>query len=198
MRTSTKSICPWVRGRGGRVVVGEGAGVTVGEGAVGRGCLSGFVARGRNRRKLPDGSGTGATPACPLPGVGKGRDKDWPGRAVRRFGGCCLLPPRDGVSWAIRPGVCSPTPGLFLLKGLRTRLGLQLTKASSCENSSSGVTALKCAGHRRFPTGDPLGTPGDQDTVPERPLGGVVKREPYYCVLIRCFTEACSLARFQS
>lgn len=62
-------------------------------------------------------------------------------------------------------------PGLFLIKGLRTELGLQLTKASSCEN---GVTvprsALGTGG--RFPTGAPLGTPRDRDAVPERPLGG--------------------------
>lgn len=122
----------------------------------------------------------GSDPGVSHPGVGSRRNKNWLGRAVRRVGGCCLLTPRDVVSGATPGRRVLTHTGLFLIKGLRTRLGLQMTKASSCENGLSGVTrsAQKCAGHGRFPTGAPLVTPGDPDVVPERPLRVVVKREP--------------------
>lgn len=117
---------------------GEGAGATVGEGAVGRGCLSGLVARGQNWRGPPrwDGSDPGVSP--PWGREGSGQGLAGPGGPQDP---CVLSSSPVGRGLLGHPGRRVLTHlGLFLIKGLRTGLGLQLTKASSCENGLFGVT----------------------------------------------------------
>lgn len=149
---------------------------------VGRWCLSGWLARGRNRHGPPRPAGRERPPRVhPLPrGAGRGRGEDRTGGAFGRVGGCCHLPPRDAVSGDHRGRSLPfhpPPPGpVFLGRVPGPGLGLQPAKAGGCEASSCDVTVPRSAPD----TGDfqpagpppPHGNAGGGDAVPERPLGG--------------------------